>query len=630
MQSVWLQVPLTLTRDIELLKPDYKVSITHSGTSIDYIGEFSKLQVTRRENNYDTAHLFCNNNNSKFYTSLVNVLDEVKVYFKDGLKTATYTQVFGGHARQANPMFTKDSGYLLELKCKGYGAALEETHCNIDYGLESSQSSLHHIKLIISDLVDNYINKSLGSGGGSTGHSIARSSGGGGVASTIADLYSATEIKYINNPYRANIEVLDQVLDLSSAIGAGSTAGGHWIVDNAKNLLVNTIGAHENTTEWPDWWNTNQVGSTLTQGIDFVDFKILDKSEEFANKIIVITDFRRPSYDYWTETNITTHWNAAEQINVTSDAATFNVGANSLKLECAAALTAGYANMSAGATVWNIDKWGSSKTIPRCNFFFNKSGNVAENNTFLMFYTTGYKTDFFYTPFCTSSAPDNQWVYASVPIGDNWKSEADKSIDWKSSGAPDWSSIAGVTFQLGGAAIAPVIYIDDFHFTGKIIREAKNSTNITANNEYQKVFIARNSMDDSCIASDDTGMVGRIAYSELLRRQSLPYSITFTTYLQPSMMAGQKCHIHALKKMDGTYTIDTDMRMTEIQHIMENSGAFSIVTATTDLLNSRAISTPDQYSTIMENTLINSKEAKDMRAGAEVDLTIPVLSKDYP
>jgi hypothetical protein len=221
-----------------------------------------------------------------------------------------------------------------------------------------------------------------------------------------------------------------------------------------------------------------------------------------------------------------------------------------------------------------------------------------------------------------------------LPVGPYWSSaEESKTFKWTASSAnADWNNINGIAFLCNvGGGFNGTLYIDDLHFSGKIIRSAKNSTNITANHEVQKVLIARNAMDDSCVAADDSGFAGRAAYAELLRRTANPKTISFVTSLKPSMMAGQKLHVHAEKQLNGTsYRIDAVMRILEVVHSVTSEAASSTVTATTDLLNTRPISVPDQYAMWQENMFINSNEAKNIRAGGEVDLLIPIIEKDYP
>lgn len=575
--------------------------------------------MKRRENNYDVATLLCDNDKSKMYSVKIDVLDEIKIYFKiDG---GAYKQVFGGHVRQANPLFSQE-GYLLQLKCKSYGVALEETHCKTEFGRESLHLTTDTAKEIWEYIVDNYINKSLGPTGAATGYAITKT--------YIADIAAATPLTYINNPYTTCLDVVDLVCSLTSAIGAGATAGAHWIVDHSKNLIINTIGTHENPVQWPDWWNTDEVGSTLTQGVDFGSFHVLDKSEEFANNVILITDFRRPSYDYWTENNAAL-WGNDALTTLEAVVTPKVVGTHSLHSLSNGAI-AGYAYYpSAQNAAWDTSKWGSPRTIPHLNFYMYKDGNITEATTYVRLFTTNHTTDYFYIPFSTWTEPDNEWIHKSIPIGPYWaSSEESKQFRWGASSAGAlWTNINGACFNInlaGGAG--GNLYIDDLCFSGKIVRAAKNTASITANHEYQKTLISRVAMDDTCVAATDTGMAARLAYAELLRRIKLPLSITFSIELKPTMMAGQKLHVYACQKSDGNYAIDSVMRILTVQHNL-GENAVTTVTATDDLINSTPISVPDQYATMMENILVNSKEAKNMRAGAEVDVLIEPLIKNY-
>lgn len=97
------------------------------------------------------------------------------------------------------------------------------------------------------------------------------------------------------------------------------------------------------------------------------------------------------------------------------------------------------------------------------------------------------------------------------------------------------------------------------------------------------------------------------------------------------MMAGQKIHAHTEKKTNGQYRLDSTMRVVEVVHnVSAEAPATSTITATTDLKNTRPINIPDQYAMWQENMFLNSNEAKNIRAGGEVDLLIPIITKDYP
>ena len=601
----------------------------------DYTSEIISASAELKENNFSNAKIVLDNYKSKFYTSLVNTFTEVKLYFKDYYETA-YTQVFGGYVRELLP-FLSEQGSTLTLGCKGYGAALEETTCNRNYGLESENTSLNTCKEIWDDIITDYVNKSFDDW--STNHALLTSNGGNDL---IADIQAATDITYINNPYRKNLDVFNHVCDLATAIASGAdaenpaAAGPHWIVDSAKHVIVNTIGAHEDATEWPDWWNTDQAGSTLTEGVDFKSLQVIDKSSEFANNVILVTDFRHPAYDYWTTDAVANSLWDTEDAILTDNAAEQIVGNDCLRVEHDAVIT-GYAFYPSGEDAgWNVERWGSEKNPPRLNFYFQQDSDVL--NAYVVLFTTDHKTDAYVMDFADWTLSDDEWHHFSIPIGPYWASiEETRDFKWSNghggtpiaAGAPDWTNINGVCFLYTKSAGDPLIYLDDLHFSGKVVRSAYVSDNITANKEYQKVFISRHSMDDSCIATDDTGDAGRIAKAELLRRILNPYTVSFSVDMKTSFMAGQKLHPHSGLKLDGSYVINADMRAMTVTHDWSSQGAYTNVTATSDLFNSRPVSSGDRWALQQEFTLINSAEAKNMRAAAEVDLLIPILKKNY-
>jgi hypothetical protein len=614
------------------MNPNFKVTITHCGESTDYIDRvFSKINVKRRENNYDTATLTCEDKNQYYHTFKIGKFDDIKIYFKNSNQT-TYTQVFGGLIRQVNP--TMSDGYHLILNCKGYGAALEETHCNRDYGIESSNPAYPQTWNILTNIIWDFTNKSFA--GATTNHNIDNNN--------ITDIFG-TDIKYINNPYKTNLEVADTVCHLTSAIGVGTTSGGHYIIDPSKRFLFAQIGDHSAGTSspelyWPDWWNILSTESILTEGVDFTEYSVLDKAEEYANHIILVTDFRRPSYDYWSESGSALWGNEAfTSITDANGAGLFVVGANSLLFTPNGAnFGYGYYPSTADAA-WNVSAWGSTRTIPQLTFYFRKHAlTSATTYVYMSTNTTARKTDYFYATFTNwQTEADDTWFSKSIPIGPYWAStEESKQFRWNKIGNPSWSKIDSIEFAFGGAGAGGALYIDDLHFNGKIIRSAKNPTEITrVNGEYQKVLIARNSMDDSCVAGvgagKDDGYAASIAHAELLRRTKLPLTVSFTLKDgKPQMMAGQKSTVQLGKRRDLTYAVNTTMRLLTVEHTLTAGvGMQTSVTATTDLTNSFPISVPDAYAMWQENMFVNSNEAKNIRAGAEVDLLIPMLESNY-
>jgi hypothetical protein len=608
--------------------PQYKIDL--GGT--EYTTGFPNVNVKLRENNYSVATLIIDNEYCDFYTDKVNSFDEIKIYAKDYWRTS-YTQIFGGWARELLPAFST-TGNILTLGCKGYGSALDETYCNRDYGYESKVgASYDELSEILDDVVNDFAEKSFDDW--ATGHTFDHT--------LITDNFDATTFTFINNPYRKTSAIINHVCDLATAIAAGAdaenptAAGPHWIVDPSKYFMVAKIGDHAagaNSPEarWPDWWNTDQTGSTLTEGIDFQSLQVYDKSSEFSNSVILYTDFRRPSYDYWTEdSGGQALWGNNGWASITDSAVKVVVGSHSLLFT--ATVTGnnwGYYPSTKDAA-WDFEKIGSEESIPHVNFYFYASSSplIPVATTWIELFTTDEAVNYFYSPFATNATLDT-WTHCSIPVGPYWKSaEYNTLFNWQSAGAPLWSNISGISFYTAFAPANALLYIDDLHITGKVARQAYVSDNITANKEYQKSLISRYAMDDSCVAAVDTGDAARTAKAELLRRIRNPVTYRFTVSLKPGMLAGQKVYIKAGKKRDGTFVIDKAVRMMEIEHVLNKNSGTSTITATDDLYNTRPISSVDKFALSQEFTLLNNSEAQNIRAGSEVDLRIALLKKNY-
>lgn len=595
-------------------QPLYKVAITHGESTETFTNtKFPFIQVKRPENSFSTALLLGNDSDSYFYPNIVEALDLIKIWFKYQ-SDESYTQVFEGLTYTAQPT-VGDSEPQIRILARGLGYALNATHCNTNYGAESSNSSLNTPKEIWQDLVDNYINKSFG--GSATGYSLTKTK--------IANIASALSISFLNSPYQTNREIIDRVCQVVCAYQDGS-AGPHYFVDTSGNLIINTIGSHENPTEWPDWWNTNQAGSTLEQGVDFISYVIPEKAEEFANKVVFLTDFRRPGYDYWTN-NHSSLWGSSH-LTLTDESTVKLVGTHSLRL----ATDAGPETKECwypNAKNWGYDisKWGSEKTIPDLGMYVRRSGAIQELWIGLITSTNNW----FYRDIAGEITNANEWYHLSYPVGPyHGRTETFKGVQWTKVNNADWTNINYIRI-VATWGIETYVYIDDLHFgRGKIIREAYNSTSITANKEDQAILISRTAMDDSGIATDDSGMAARYAYAELLRRQKIPLTIRFNVRLKPAMLPGQKIHVHACKTSGGSFNVDKNFRMLNVTHTMtESQGGITTVTATDDLTNTFPLTTLDERRLITEYILVNNKEALDMRGG-EVDLLIPHLAKDYP
>jgi len=204
---------------------------------------------------------------------------------------------------------------------------------------------------------------------------------------------------------------------------------------------------------------------------------------------------------------------------------------------------------------------------------------------------------------------------------------------WGDSGG-DWSDIDWIEFGYVNGAAQGQMWIDGLYFSGHIVRVAKNSTNITAEGCLMKTITDDVGKDDSLMAATDTGTIARLAYAELLRSQTRPKVGSFIVPMIKDLLPGQFMHMHAKKTGSGTFNVDADFRVTEFtQRITSDptAGFSTTVQGTSDVLNSHA---RPRYNDMNKVLAAVRPEFQDRQASSikarNIDITIPVLEKDYP
>jgi hypothetical protein len=596
---------------------DVKISITHSGITTDYINNNAlSVKITGRENNISSAILTLDNKNCNLYPDNVDAFDAITIYAKPKYAT-TYTTLFVGTIREPNYTLNMQNE-IVQLKCKHAGQALLETHANRMYGESSNNITINTIKEIIEDLVDNMVNKSYGSAN-VTGYAITKT--------YIDDIDSSLSIQILNKPYQTIAETLNVLFNIDTAYRDGSTAGPHFIIDNSGNLRVKTISSRQTGSgtvpNWGNYYGGSSTAISLYQGTDFIDYTIQKPSDEYANSIVLAANFRKPAYDSWSAP----YW-GLYHVTATDEDSVQIVGSSCLLFETSDAYLAGYAYYPASSNAaWNIENWGSSNSVPTLNCYCRK--HKADLLCLLRMNTT-LTTDYFQAAFMTyTSEADDTWYHKSIPIGPYWASSAEsRAFRWSTVGSPSWTNINSLEFYIAGSDEDAALRVDDLHFSGKIIREAVDTSEVTAKHEHQKIVFSQAALDDTGIASDDSGMAGQIAYAELLRRVTLPRSITFTTELKPDLLPGEYFKIYAGKRFNSYKINGVDFRVIQYEHLIDQLGFNTTITATDDLLNSYPINAKDARSILNEYLLYNNKKATDMQSG-EVDVLVPHLRKTY-
>ena len=610
----------------------FKVTITHNAVSTDYItNRFPTIKVTGRENGVSSAVLLADNLDSGLYPDNVDALDTIQIYVKEA-GVAAWTKLFDGVIRHCNPSLDKQS--LVELKCKGLGVALENTNCNTNFGYTSNNDGLDTIEAIIEDLVDNYVNKSFGSAN-NTGYAIGKD--------YVQAIDAALKIPFINSPYNSCKQIIDNICMLDTAYRAGATAGPHYFVDVSGNLRIKTIGTQQahggfGGGDWGTYYGGSAAVVTLTEREDFSSYKITKATDEYANSIVLATDLRKPPYDYLTEdSGGAALWgndafSSITDVNGAGPPIEFVVGSHGLEFDPNGAVQ-GYGYYPATADAgWDVEKWGSEENPPKVNFYYLKYLlTTAATYIFLSDNSTARKTDYFYATFSDwYTDPDDEWIHVSLPIGPYYRTNLEnKRFRWAQFGTPAWSNIDSIEFATAGAGADGRLLIDDLHFSGKIIREAVDTSEVTTYNEYQKIIMSRNALDDSAVALDDSGMAGQYAYAELLRRVNLPRTMRCRVPLQKDLKPGEYYSINAGYNGVGYEINAVDFRTTEYIHNIDGDGFNTDLVLTDDVKNSFPVSKLDMRGFLDEFMLVNNEEAKNMKSNGVVDLLIPHLRKPY-
>lgn len=297
---------------------------------------------------------------------------------------------------------------------------------------------------------------------------------------------------------------------------------------------------------------------------------------------------------------------------------------------------------------WDFTKCGSQDNIPTFNFYVrandvNAFGHAVFLCTDRIPLVGGAATDYFWTYLSEYMTPvADKWVHISLPIGPYYAIQPELQLDtganefeWNVVNNADWAEINFICLDLTGNNNYDK-WFDDMHFSGKIIREARDTSEITANNVYQKVIRNDTAVNDTLRATDDSGTAARLAYAELLRRSQTPIVGMIQTPLAPNLLPGQTVHIHAglkrgFKTTDANaFRINSDFRVKELRHTFDaTTGARTIMNLTSDVTNSHAFAVPTQYSLLKQYAgALAHSEARNLKGGG-IDNLIPRLSKNY-
>lgn len=603
--------------------PQMKVEVA----AVEVEDQTLSCRVVRPINNVSYAVLMVNDYQSKNYVAVIDALDTLDISFRYG--SDSWTKVFSGVISTISPRLTAN-GEVLDVGAWGLGNQVVKTHCSTSYGLESANPTLDTPVEVWDDLVDNYIEKSFT--GGATGYSVTKDRTGGATPT----------ITHLDSPYKSCFEVLNMTLDLITANQAGA-ASHQWFMDTGNQLRIRAIDNNANAN-WPEFWKSSESASTIEVTKDMTLYEFRKNTEEYANNVLLASAFRKPASDYWTElATPTTKWGKDANIEILGNVAIEKVGSICMSIRFNV-LGGGNGKCwypSAKTANWDLTAIGSKKTTPTLNFYARRSDTLSVFSIGL--YTTN-DANYYGCDVLSELAAADVWYHLSLPVGPyydydpspNPYTEGHAAFRWNAAGAAeDWANIDYLQFTFESTNQNHYAYVDDIHFAGKIIREAKDTSEITANDEYQRVIRNDTAIDDSMVASDDTGTAAMLAYAELLRRSQTPIVGMIQIPLAVDLLPGQKVHVHACLKEGfkttdvNAFRINENFRVIELTHLYLLPEPMTILNLTNDLNNAHGFGVPTRYSLLKEYAgALGHAEAKNLKT-AGIDNLIPRLTKSY-
>lgn len=617
-------------------QPRKRITITHSSTDYQFEDETLFCEVTLRENAASSLIMRASDYQSKNFLAKCDVGDNVKVEFKYVDKDDTYTQRFGGWITELTPSLS--DAEIVEIVALGYGVALVNMVVRNRFGTQSINEAVDTIKEVLTDasegVIPQFVHKILKTATDS-GYTLTTASGGN---DTIEPL--ATSMKYLDFAGKPAIKCIEDMMDLRRADNVPN-AGCHWTIvpdGTTAYFCLGTVGNHaapQPSGRWPTWFNTDQAGSTIEVKKDMIVSQFR-KARSDANYILFTGNFVKPGNEIWTENHSGDWGDDAARVAEYDEDTIIKVNDYSLKGQWAAAGAGldGQMYYPSGIDL-NIDtsKFGTVETIPYLAFYARQkvnAGNILTGPE-VRLYTSAVGNNF-YQDISDLITADDKWFHISLPIGDYYAQKDEPGTRfWSENGSPLWTDIDAVGIRISCDLNGVIdFYVDGLGFNGVVTRAAYDSIKIGSNK--CKIMLVRDNLakGDSLDINDDSGQIAQLAKAELINAIATPYVGQIVIPMQETIMAGQLAHIHFGKKSDGTFRIDSDMRIIEPKHSFTDRGALTYLTLTDDVKNSLAKNPLDLYNQLVKavGPGFQNRTRTSILAGA-VDMTQTILATDY-
>ena len=576
---------------------------------------------------------------SSSYVDIFDALNAVDISLRYG--TDSWTQVFGGIISSAAPQLSMQ-GEVLQVGAWGDGNCLVKTACDENYGLESLDNhTVDTPKEILEDIIDEHVNKIFG----------AAAAANWNLGKAVDNAHAGLSVTHYNSNYLNNFVNINRICDLTTAYAAQlGQVGTHWYVNTTPALMFKKIDADHSGGAWDRYWGGmtgtdpgTSASSTIVVAEDMILYNFRKHIDDYANDVLVSGKWRMPGADHWCEQHGgvggSALWGSGANMSVT-DSGTSHVGGTSILLEPTDAVVADEAYYPAGQNMsLDLSKPGSPNTVPTLGFYARKNEDIGTSAVWIHSAANNHITP--YSGLNTLIPDVDTWTYIQLPVGPhfgssplNCRAQMTQIVN-----PIDWTDVDYIRFTMP-ADVSNDLYIDDLHFSGVVVREAKDTSEIGPPNNrrtYMKVIQNDTALDDTLTSgtpgTTDVGTLAQLTYAELLRRSQTPTVGIIQIPLAITLLPGQTMHIHACQQASGAYRVDMDMRVVEVQHLIGEGARFggfeTRLNLTSDVSNSHALGAPTMIGLLKQYAgALGHGEARDLKGGA-LDNQIPRLTESY-
>jgi len=232
----------------------------------------------------------------------------------------------------------------------------------------------------------------------------------------------------------------------------------------------------------------------------------------------------------------------------------------------------------------------------------------------------------------------DKWRHVVMPVGPYANSYPYSGTDLVAdkAGNGDWADIDYIVFGfMNNAANAAKMYIDGLKFNGWVLRAARQTAAYSSSDPVKMKVVTDDVAKDDLLRSGtpgttDLGTMARMCKAEYLRASTTPLVGKYTTPMIKDLWPGMLMHVHAKKKSDGTFNVDSDMRVVKLVHTMSDVGFLTTCHVTSDVKNSHARVAYNDLNRVLADARpeYQDKQTTTIKM-REIDITQTIFEETY-